>query len=728
MDHMKDYRTLLKELPSNTVVCALGDFDPPTTAHELLVKTVRKLAEQRNSDHVIFTSHGKNGIIQEDKKSAYLNLMFPKTNFKSIGEAKLSQIFKQLNEKYKNVIVVAGGDTVNSLKKAIKESQSFQFISIGDKDPDADYTKMKQFATKGIYEQFKKKLPSSIREIDGRRLMNEVRAGLGLEPVKEQLNLVKDDLREQYFRGEIFNVGELVESAGVQYTIAKRGSNHLLLKTESGEYVSKWLHDVQQIQEGVIQPNGTDKVDTNAPENNNNNPVPKGKGVKKGFLTFYSYTKDQPIKEQYKTHSVSDDDKDSESDLDAVNQMLQKYDPSEVGHTRVADEKDPKGKGSHHLRRMKIKHQLGEQTSINPGHAVHPMRHSKDKAARDVAKAQLLAKQAKEKENLHHKQENEREKLRKEENELDKTTPSAEEIAAKHNVPLEDILKQIHAGTKIEHEHATSDKTAEEIARDHLAERPDYYKRLKKFVEHFAESKLNPNDPHGDYAAKKKALQDIQLDPHTAKDPEVSDAVVRRKQDLEKEYQKVSNSAGGNPTFDPFFKEEAELNFDLTDSEIDAMVESVSDEDIESLYEENEILLVYEDTGEEVEHHPDEAKIDLMEVLSRQERLKGKIRLRKTAAKRSRSTKIALQRFSNPQTINKRARRLAIKLMKKRILRGRDPSKVSVGEKERIEKMMAKRKDLINRIAQKLVTRIRKVEKSRMSHGKVTKGNMPSVF
>ena len=633
MDHMKDYRTLLKELPSNTVVCALGDFDPPTTAHELLVKTVRKLAEQRNSDHVIFTSHGKNGIIQEDKKSAYLNLMFPKTNFKSIGEAKLSQIFKQLNEKYKNVIVVAGGDTVNSLKKAIKESQSFQFISIGDKDPDADYTKMKQFATKGIYEQFKKKLPSSIREIDGRRLMNEVRAGLGLEPVKEQLNLVKDDLREQYFRGEIFNVGELVESAGAQYAIAKRGSNHLLLKTESGEYVSKWLHDVQQIQEGVIQPNGTDKVDTTAPENNNNNPVPKGKGVKKGFLTFYSYTKDQPIKEQYKTHSVSDDDKDTESDLDAVNQMLQKYDPSEVGHTRVADEKDPNGKGSHHLRRMKIKHQLGEQTSINPGHAVHPMRHSKDKAARDVAKAQLLAKQAKEKETLHHKQENEREKLRKEENELDKTTPSAEEIAR-----------------------------------------------------------------------------------------------VRRKQDLEKEYQKVSNSAGGNPTFDPFFKEEAELNFDLTDSEIDAMVVSVSDEDIESLYEENEILLVYEDTGEEVEHHPDEAKIDLMEVLSRQERLKGKIRLRKTAAKRSRSTKIALQRFSNPQTINKRARRLAIKLMKKRILRGRDPSKVSVGEKERIEKMMAKRKDLINRIAQKLVTRIRKVEKSRMSHGKVTKGNMPSVF
>jgi hypothetical protein len=175
---------------------------------------------------------------------------------------------------------------------------------------------------------------------------------------------------------------------------------------------------------------------------------------------------------------------------------------------------------------------------------------------------------------------------------------------------------------------------------------------------------------------------------------------------------------GSERPFDPFFKEEV----------LDEMVNEVTDEEIEDLYEEDEIVLVYEDTGEEVEHHPEEAMIGLMEVLSRQERLKGKIRLRKTVAKRSRSTKIALKRFSNPQTVNKRARRLAIKLMKKRILRGRNPSKISVGEKERVEKMIAKRKDIIDRIAIKLVPRIRKVEKARMSHGKVTKGAMPSVF
>ena len=173
---------------------------------------------------------------------------------------------------------------------------------------------------------------------------------------------------------------------------------------------------------------------------------------------------------------------------------------------------------------------------------------------------------------------------------------------------------------------------------------------------------------------------------------------------------------------DPFFKE------DFTEKEIEEMINSVTDEDIEDLYEEDELVLVYDDDGEEIPPLQEESKYDLMEVLSRTERMKGKIRLRKTSAKRGRSTKIALKRYSNPETINKRARRLAIKLIKTRMLRGRDPAKVSIGEKERIEKTLSQRKNIISRVAQRLVSRVRKVEKSRMSHGKVTKGAMPSVF
>jgi hypothetical protein len=806
MDRMKDYRQLIKELPSNTFVCALGEFNPPTTAHELLVKTVKVVAEQRKADHSIYTSSSE--LISEEKKGQFLQLMFPKTKFQSLGEAFFSATVKQLSEKYRKVIIIAGADQFDGFKK-LKESANVEIISIGTKDPDADNAKMKQYATKGLYEDFKKLLPSTIRDIDGKRLMNEMRTGMQLEPIKEQLVLVKDKLREKYFKGEIFNIGDIVESNGQQYQIVKRGSNHLLLKEESGALVSKWIQDVKQVKEAVIQPNGTDKIEPNAPESDTGakqEMTPKGKT--KGFLTFYNYkTGGTPTEGSRSgnlnavsgenTRTVREECGCEEETEDGVNGEVQVFDPTHVGHTLV-----PAG-SPHDIRRMKVKHHLGEQI-IGTQHT-GSMHHSKtpstdkfhDKEAKAKMRASLALKHAKEKEQLSHK--HEKEKLAMQNEQLNVKTLSAEEIAAKHNVPVEDIKKQIEAGVKIEHEHATSDKTADEIARDHLAERPDYYIRLKRFVEGVPtptgdlkdacwkgytavgtkkkNGKTVPNcvpvnegkmaeiaqdiedhlGKHIDHykktgGAEHLAHKVLKTHEHIAKlhgmekkdaaglvnsyvDSRINEETTEQSEDRKKQLKRFHDQAkdsriashipeptqslpGSERPFDPFFKEEV----------LDEMVNEVTDEEIEDLYEEDEIVLVYEDTGEEVEHHPEEAMIGLMEVLSRQERLKGKIRLRKTVAKRSRSTKIALKRFSNPQTVNKRARRLAIKLMKKRILRGRNPSKISVGEKERVEKMIAKRKDIIDRIAIKLVPRIRKVEKARMSHGKVTKGAMPSVF
>ena len=506
---MKDYKQFIKQLPSSTIVCALGEFNPPTTTHELLIKTVQVVAEQKKADHIVFTA--PSNTLQEDKKHNFLKLMFPKSNFISIGESFFSTVVKKLNEKYKHVIVIAGADQFDEFKN-LKES-NIQIISIGQKDPDADAAKMKQCATKGIYEDFKKLLPSTIREIDGKRLMNEMRIGMELEPIKEKIVLVKDDLREQYFRGEIFNVGQIVESDGVQYEIVKRGSNHLLLKNESGELVSKWITAVN---EAVIQPNGTDKIDPNAPEQQGNNQVQKPKGKVKGFLTFYNYDD--------KTKSVNED---VETD----------YCPECMENPCVC--------GGNHLEEAKKKKEKVDPVQDRPG-----------------------------------------------------------------------------MGTETK------------------------------------------------------------------------------------------------PFNDPFFSEE----------EIDAMMDDLTEEELLGLDEHDEWDLVYEDTGEIIPPHPDEAQIDLMEVLSRQERMRGKIRLRRTQAKRERTTKINTHRYANPVTVNKRARRLAIKLIKKRMLRGRNPAKVSVGDKERIEKALSKNKQLIDRVAQKLVVRVRKVEKARMSKGKTQKGNMPSVF
>lgn len=613
---MKDYRQLIRELPSSTFVCALGEFNPPTVAHEVLVKTVKIVAEQNRADHTIFTSPSE--LISEEKKFHFLEMLFPKTKFTQLGESFFTSKIKILSEKYRNVIIVAGSDQFIEFKK-LKEFNNVKVICIESKDPDIDQSKMKQFATKGIYEDFKKLLPSAIRDIDAKRLMNEMRLGMNLEPIKEQIVLVKDKLREKYFKGEIFNEGDLVESDGKQYTIVKRGSNHLLLKEETGQLVSKWIQDVKII-EGVMQQNGTDQIKPNGPENDNTTVPQKPAGVKKGFLTFYNYSTKQNQETNIKEGLFSSDPKPDQAALD---------------------------------------------------------------------RAKLAAKHAKEKQTLSIKHKREKESLKEED--LDES--SVYDTYVKNSKDYSSVVKT----------HGV-EKTKKLI--DALkTERDSLRKQDWAGPKHVQ---------HHDFAIR--GLQRA-----IGEDTNLEEA---KKQKIQVDQ---SPAAMKSPPFDPFFKEE-EDTIEIDESEIDEIVNSVTDEEIEELYEESELAIIDEETGEELEVVEGEDKIDLMEVLSRQERMKQKMRLRKTAAKRKRSTKIALKRYSNTQTINKRARRLAIKLMKKRLLRGRDPSKISVGEKERVERTISKRKDVINRVAQRLTSRVRKVEKNRMSHGKFTKGSMPSVF
>lgn len=62
-------------------------------------------------------------------------------------------------------------------------------------------------------------------------------------------------------------------------------------------------------------------------------------------------------------------------------------------------------------------------------------------------------------------------------------TLTATQLAKKWNLSLTEIAKLIDQGAKVEREHTKSDKEAREIARDHIGEKPDYYKKLKKIEE-----------------------------------------------------------------------------------------------------------------------------------------------------------------------------------------------------------------------------------------------------
>ena len=187
------------------------------------------------------------------------------------------------------------------------------------------------------------------------------------------------------------------------------------------------------------------------------------------------------------------------------------------------------------------------------------------------------------------------------------------------------------------------------------------------------------------------------------------------------------------PNCVPIKEEEEKEDDDLpemSDDEIEAYANDLSDDDYLETYDDDELGIVDSETGEELEaDEEEENKLKesvIMEVLSRAERMKAVSRIRRTKAKRERAAQIAIKRYSDTKTINKRSRRLAVKLMKKRLLRGRDPSKLSVGEKERIERMIETRKAAIGRIAMR--PRVRKMEKARLSHSKYTQGSQNVAF
>lgn len=258
---MKNYRQLLEGLPSKTVVFAFGRFNPPTIGHELLFKVVKKVAATNKADHVIYaskTQDKKKNPLSVDRKVHYLNLMFPQTHFVAANAEVRTFIeaAKLLNKKYKNLIMIAGSDRVPDYTKLLNQYNgkefhfdSVQVISAGERDPDSDdatgmsASKMRAAAVKGDYATFKKGLPSSVRDIDGKLLMNEIRQGMGLEGIKEQVKFDVNTIREQYFRKEIFNIGDFVTVNEDIFEILDRGSNYVTVVDLEGNTSKKWIQE-----------------------------------------------------------------------------------------------------------------------------------------------------------------------------------------------------------------------------------------------------------------------------------------------------------------------------------------------------------------------------------------------------------------------------------------------------------------------------------------------------
>lgn len=840
---MKQYRQLLKELPSNKVVFAFGRFSPPTAGHELIVKTVKQISESQGSDHIIFAADDlKENLLSQDKKSHYMNIMFPGTNVQATELPTIIEAAKELNKKYKNIVMVTTADCKEDYQKILntKNGKHFFFetievVTAGDINPDKNT--LKESAKKGDYTKFKKYLPTSLREIDSRRLMNDMRKSLGLEIIKEELNIVKDELREQYFRKEIFNIGDIVECDSQQYTIVKRGTNHLLLKEETGNLVSKWIQDVTMVKEGnMIQEELTDKTlrttdkikvariiadmlgvtkveSTANPENLVNTALRRVKSKAlnaEGYkilekmlalatevgIQYDTTLKPSKLKEatkltaldKWRRASAARDKKQAEheaklkvvpaeqrttSAIDALERsVLSKesveldeghYEDSE-GHLDKADKAQRnKDMFSHHM------HMADHHDSLSQWH---------DSKGRSEAAEKHAMKAADHEEMAHAiKQRVKEETITESHAELDKhisafakgiNSDGAQHSTykngggkihnmkhvstdASHHAIFKHLQKMGYKKTSghdpkpnefdMHHNHDTmttksdpvhhSSGISAHIEKEHGGDTKVHFThhKLKEEVEleegtfKYHMNKAIEADTRGDQKKKEYHLGNANTARYAMKTADYS-----KHKELFDKYKRMTEETTLAPEVATEQNLEDQLNaeLDLTDEQIDHIIQTVPDEEIEDEFDEEDYHMIDDETGEPIPEEECSCTMEeqaILEVLSRTERMRAKIRFAKSKSKREVKAKIALKSHATSKKVNQRARRLAIKLMKKRMLRGRDYHKISVGEKERIERVIAKRKAIIDRVAMKLVPRIRNVEKSRLSHHKYHASN-----
>lgn len=667
---MKKLRQVLKELPSKKVVFAFGRFQPPTTGHELLVNIVKKIASTQKADHVIFASRThdkKSNPLPVDRKVYYLKRMFPKTNFVAASNEVRTFIeaAKMLSGKYKNLVMIAGSDRVPEYKKILEKYNGdiFHFdtvevVSAGERDPDADSasgmsgTKMRAAAVDGDYKKFKTGLPKALTDLNGKRLMNEIRTGMGMDVVKEQVKFQTNDLREKYYSGKIFSIGEKVTDGQNIFEIIDRGSNYITVVNESGVTSKKWLDAVQPIVVEDIQPDYAPKQITY-----------------KGYTTKNFNVSEDAIKAFQET---IERDKDPVAILNAI-----KATDAYMSY-RITEELTDKEKETCISAHEKAKESLDRVNEFAHhadywGSHLERLEEMKFSSVDRIKVARIIAGSL--------------------------GVPDVEEKSG----PAEMVNQGLRF---IKNKHMT----------------PEAWTVVGNMLQMATDAGIKFDNN----IVKNKVEEAVLIADKTKNN--TSDQEASQPDNAANDKRKVGSGLGGSTDAHRRMKvkyalgeesEHEELEDEgLSDEEIDHMISKLSDDDYLEAYDDEELAIIDDETGEYIKDLKEEA---LMEVLSRAERIRAKIRFSRSEAKRERKTRIALKTRSSSKTINTRARRMAVNMMKMKIAK-KPLDKLTVAEKERVERIISKRKAVINRIAMKMAPKVRKIENDRLTHSTYTKG------
>ncbi len=265
----------------DTLTVVFGRFNPPTAGHEKLLQQAEKVAA--GGDLKIYPSRtvdNKKNPIDPDMKVSYMRKMFPNFEEQIVNDAEMRSIFNVLvtaaEEGYTGINIVVGADRLGEFESLatkyngdLYNFKEIKTVSAGPRDDDAEglegvsSSKQRKAVMDDDYQAFKRGLPKGMDDADGQALFDAVRVGMNKKKkddkkVEEEIDLwmvaPKLDprgLRENYFRKNIFNIGDMVESlnTGLIGKIIRRGTNYLISVTENNIMFKSWTHDLTEYTE-----------------------------------------------------------------------------------------------------------------------------------------------------------------------------------------------------------------------------------------------------------------------------------------------------------------------------------------------------------------------------------------------------------------------------------------------------------------------------------------------
>lgn len=251
------------------IVITFGRFNPPSLGHEKLLASVQEQAEELEAEYRIYPSRAsdkKQNPLDFKTKYNILQHVFPDYAENIINDPEngdnIYDILQGLHDEgYEHVIIVCGDENVKKYQKiaekyngSVYDFYGVEVVGAGMEDPDVDKSEgitssmMRKAALENDYETFKKGLPGNASKKECRAIYMQVRKSMNL---KEELwkispSLDLENLREEYYQGNIFNLGETVIdcNTGIDGKIITRGSNYVIFVDEQKKIHRTWIKDL----------------------------------------------------------------------------------------------------------------------------------------------------------------------------------------------------------------------------------------------------------------------------------------------------------------------------------------------------------------------------------------------------------------------------------------------------------------------------------------------------